>query len=178
MRDVAGMERELAQARSKLEGLRANQAASKVALGEALTKQRMLFLFDRPVNEVEVAKADREVHELNDHLSDLAGEIGQQETAILELTAQLAEAKRAEAEEKAQQAEAQAVALERALAKLKPVMIEFADACRTAGTVISEPAGLGRTLTDILRHVEDDTAYFAELLRQRARVLRRSSSCP
>ena len=178
MRNVAQMERELAQARSKLEGLRANQLASKDALNEAVIRRRMLLLFDRPVDEVQIAKADREVHELKEHLSDLAGDIAQQETTVAELTARVAEAKQAEAEDKAQEAEAHAVALERALANLKPVMIEFADACRTAGAVISEPVGLGRSLTDILRRVEDDTAYFTELLRQRARALRRPSSCP
>jgi hypothetical protein len=35
-----------------------------------------------------------------------------------------------------------------------------------------EPMGIGRTMVDILRQVEDDTAYCAELLRQRARAIR------
>ena len=172
MRSIEWMERELAQARSKLEALRANQVASKQALGEAVTRRRVLLLFDRPVDEVRAAKADREVRELKDHLFDLAGAIPEQENAIAELAAQLAEAKRTEAEDKAREAEAHAVALERALGNLKPVMIDFADVCRAAGAVISEPTGMGRTLTDILRHVEGDTAYYTELLRQRAKALR------
>src|ERR1700730_14623131 len=172
MRSIEWMERELAQARSKLEALRANQVASKQALGEAVTRRRVLLLFDRPIDEVQAAKADREVRELKDHLSDLAGAIAEQENAIAELTAQLAEAKRTEVEDNAREAEAHAVALERALGNLKPVMIEFADVCRAAGAVISEPTGMGRTLTDILRHVEGDTAYYTELLRQRAKALR------
>ena len=125
--------------------------------------------------EVQAAKADREVRELKDHLSDLAGAIAEQENAIAELTAQLAEAKRTEVEDNAREAEAHAVALERALGNLKPVMIEFADVCRAAGAVISEPIGMSRTLTDILRHVEGDTAYYTELLRQRAKALRQTA---
>ena len=169
------MEGELAEARSKLEALRSNQVASKEALGEAVVRRRLLLLFDRPVDEVQAAKADREVRELKDHLSDLVRAIAEQETAIAELTAQLAEAKRAEAEDRAREAEAHAVALERALGNLKPVMIEFADVCRAAGAVIPEPVGMGRTLTDILRHVEGDTAYYSELLRMRAKALRQPS---
>jgi hypothetical protein len=110
--------------------------------------------------------------------SDITGAIAEQETAIAELTARLAEAKRAEAEDKAREAEAHAAALEGALRNLKPVMIEFADVCRAAGAVISEPMGLGRTLTDILRHVEGDTAYYTELLRQRAKALRQPPPAP
>lgn len=177
-RSIERMERELAEARSKLEALRANQVASKQALGEAVLRRRVLLLFDRPVDEVQAAKADREVRELKDHLSDLAGAIAEQENAIAELTAQLAEAKRAEVEDKAREAEAHAVALERALGNLKPVMVEFADVCRAAGAVISEPMGMARTLTDILRHVEGDTGYYTELLRQRAKALRLPPRAP
>jgi hypothetical protein len=32
--------------------------------------------------------------------------------------------------------------------------------------------GIGRTMADILKHIESDTAYCTELLRQRARALR------
>jgi len=175
MRNTEQMERELAERRSKLEALRSNQVASQQALGEAVSRRRVLLLFDRRVDEVQATKADREVRELKDHLTDLARTIDEQETAIAEVTAQLAEAKRAEAEDRAREAEAHAVALERALGKLKPVMIEFADACRAAGAVIPEPVGMGRTMTDILRHVEGDTAYYSELLRQRATALSQPS---
>ena len=171
MRNIERMERELAEARLKLEALRANQVASKQALGEAVIMRRVLLMFDDPVDEVQVAKADREVRELKDHLSDVARTIAEQEAAIADVTAQLDQAKRAEAEHKAREIEAHAVALERALANLKPEMIEFADICRAAGAVIPELTGMGRSLTDILRHVEDDSAYYTKLLRQRAKAL-------
>jgi uncharacterized coiled-coil protein SlyX len=109
---------------------------------------------------------DHDVPEVEeDHLSALATTIAEQETTVAELTALLAEAKQVLAEDKAREAEAHAVALERALGNLKPVVIEFADVCRAAGAVVPETTGMGRTLTDILRHVESDTAHYAELLR-------------
>jgi DNA repair exonuclease SbcCD ATPase subunit len=175
---IERMARELADARSKLEALRSKQVASEQAHGVAVTRRRVLLLFDHQVDEGKATKADREVREVEDHLSALAGAIAEQETTVAELTARLAEAKRAEVEDKAREAEAHAVALERALGNLKPVMIEFADVCRAAGAVISEPMGMGRTLTDILRHVEGDTAYYTELLRQRAKVLRQLPPAP
>jgi uncharacterized coiled-coil protein SlyX len=122
---------------------------------------------------------DHDVPEVEeDHLSALATTIAEQETTVAELTALLAEAKQVLAEDKAREAEAHAVALERALGNLKPVVIEFADVCRAAGAVVPETTGMGRTLTDILRHVESDTAHYAELLRQRARALRQPPRTP
>ena len=82
------------------------------------------------------------------------------------------------AEDKAREAEAHAVALERGLGNLKAVMIEFTDVCRAAGAVVPESMGMSRTLTDILRHVEGDTAYYTELLRQRAKALRQPPPVP
>ncbi len=171
---IERMERELADARSKLVALRAKQVASEH--GAAVTRRGVLSLSDHQVDEGKATKTDRDVRE--DHLSALATTIAEQETTVAELTALLAEAKRALAEDKAREAEAHAVALERALGNLKPVMIEFTDVCRAAGAVISEPMGMGRTLTDILRHVESDTAYYSELLRQRARALRQPPPAP
>src|SRR5262249_36365268 len=77
-----------------------------------------------------------------------------------------------EVEGKAQEADAHAVALEHALGNLKPVMTEFANACRAAGAVVPESMGMGRTMADILRRIENDTASCVELLRQRASALR------
>ena len=168
---IERMERELADARSKLVALRAKQVASEH--GAAVTRRGVLSLSDHQVDEGKAIGGDHDVPEVEeDHLFALATTIAEQETTVAELTALLAEAKQVLAEDKAREAEAHAVALERALGNLKPVVIEFADVCRAAGAVVPETTGMGRTLTDILRHVESDTAYYAELLRQRARALR------
>jgi len=60
------MERELADARSKLEALRSKQVASGQAQGAAVTRRRVLLLFDHQVDEGEATNADREVREVED----------------------------------------------------------------------------------------------------------------
>jgi len=174
---IERMERALADARSKLEALRAKKVASEH--DAAVTRRGVFLLHDHKVDESKATKADREVPEVEEnHLSALARTIAEQETTVAELTERLAEAKRALAEDKAREAEGHAVALERALGNLKPVMIEFADVCRAAGAVVPEPTQMARSLTDILRHVEGDTAHYTVLLRQRAKALRQPPPAP
>jgi hypothetical protein len=162
--------RELGDEQSRLDALRCQHTASQQAHVMAMRERQALLL--ARVDEDKIAEADRRVREVEDRTSALRAVIAAQETKVSQLAAELADAKAREVESKAQEADAHAVALERALGNLKPVMSEFADACRAAGSVVPEPMGLGRTMSDIIRHVEDDTAYCAELLRQRARALR------
>ena len=158
------IQRELGEEKSKLDTLRAQYVAFEQAHVTAMSERRALSVG----REDKAAEADRKVRELEDRISALAGVIAAQEARVAQLAAELADAKQGQARE----AEAHAVALERALGDLKPAMAEFVNACRAAGAVVMEPMSIGRTMVDILRQVEDDTAYCAELLRQRARAIR------
>jgi hypothetical protein len=162
--------RELGDEQSRLDALRCQHTASQQAHAMAMREHQALLL--ARVDEHEVAEADRRVREVDDRSSALSAAIAAQETKVSQLAAKLADAKAREVEGKAQEADAHAVALERALGNLKPVMGEFTDAFCAAGSVVPEPMAIGRTMSDIFRHVENDTAYCAELLRQRARALR------
>ncbi len=166
--EIDRIQRELGEEQSKLDSLRSQHAASQQAYATALSERRVLLFAHQMAREDKAAEADRKVREVEDRISTLAGVIAAQEARVAQVAAQLADVK----QDKAREAEAHAVALERALGNLKPVMTEFANACRAAGAIVTEPMGIGRTMADILRQVENDTAYCAELLRQRARALR------
>jgi hypothetical protein len=168
--EIDHKKRELGDEQSRLDALRSEHAASQQAHATAMRGHQALLL--ARAEKDKVAEADRRVREAEDRLSALSGALAAQETRISQLAAELAHAKAQEVEGKAQEAEAHALALERALGNLKPVLSEFANACRAAGAVVPEPMGIGRSMSDILRHVENDTAFCAELLRQRARALR------
>jgi hypothetical protein len=172
-REIDRMRRELGDEQSRLDALRCQHTASQQTHAMAMRERQALLL--ARVDEQEVAEADHRVREVDDRTFTLSATIAAQETKVSQLAAELADAKAREVEGKAQEANAHAVTLERTLGNLKPVMSEFADACRAAGSVVPEPMGIGRTMRDIFRHVEDDTAYCAELLRQRARALRQES---
>src|SRR5262245_58445308 len=160
--------RELAEEQSKLDTLRSQHEASEQAHATAVSEHRALLFAHQIAREDKAAEADHKAREIEDRISALAGVIAAQEARVAQLAAQLTDAK----QEQAGEADGHAVALERALGKLKPVITEFSNVSRAAGAVVTEAMGMGRTMADILRHVEDDTAYCAELLRQRARAIR------
>src|SRR5262249_31005633 len=156
---------------SKLDALRSQHAASQQAHA-TVTRERQALLLAHQIAEDKAAEADRKVREVEDRVSALSGAIAAQGARVSQFAAELADAEAQEAEGKAQEADANAVALEHALGNLKPVMTEFVNACRAASAVVPQPMGIGRTMADILRQIENDTAYCVELLRQRARALR------
>ena len=169
-RQIDRIQRELGDEQSKLDALRSQDAASQQAHATA-TRERQALSISR-VDQERLAKADRRVREIEDRISALSGAIATQEARVSQLAAELADAEAQEAEGKAQEADAHAVALEHALGNLKPVMTEFVNACSAAGAVVPQSMGIGRSMADILRRIENDTAHCAELLRQRARALR------
>jgi hypothetical protein len=168
--EIDHKKRKLGDEQSRLDALRSEHAASQQAHATAMRGHQALLL--ARADEDKVAEADRRVREAEDRLSALSGALAAQEARISELAAELAHAKAQEADGKAQEAEAHAVALERALGNLKPVLSEFTNACRASAAIVPEPMGIGRTMSDIFRHIENDTVYCAELLRQRGRALR------
>ena len=135
-------------------------------------RERQALLLAHQIAQEKAAEADRKVREVEDRISALSEPIAAQEARVSQLAAELADAVAQEVEGKAQEADAHAVALEHALGNLKPVMTEFVNARRAAGAVVPESMGIGRTMADILRRIDNDTASCVELLHQRARALR------
>ena len=169
--EIDRMQRELGDEQSKLDALRSQHAASQQAHATAM-KERQALLLAHQIAEEKAAKADRKVREVEDRISALSEPIAAQEARVSQLAAELADAVAQEAEGKAQEADTHAVALEHTLGNLKPVMTEFVNACRAAGAVVPESMGIGRTMADILRRIENDTSSCVELLHQRASALR------
>jgi chromosome segregation ATPase len=169
--EIDRMQRELGDEQSKLEALRSQHAASQGAHATAM-RERQALLVAHQIAEEKAAEADRKVREVEDRISALSEPIAVQEARVFQLAAELADAEAQEAEGKAQEADAHAVALEHALTNLKPVMTEFVNACGAAGAVVPQSMGIGRTMVDTLRRIENDTVSCAELLRQRAKALR------
>jgi len=169
--EIDRMQRELGDEQSKLDALRSQHAASQQAHATGM-RERQALLLAHQIAEEKAAEADRKVREVEDRISALSGAIAPQEARVSQLTAELADAEAQEVEGKAQEADAHAVALEHALGNLKPVMTEFVNACSAAGAVVPQSMGIGRSMADILRRIENDTGHCAELLRQRAGALR------
>lgn|SRR5262245_8078512 len=168
--EIDRTQRELGDEQSRLDALRSQHVASQQAHATAMREHQVLLL--ARADEDKVAEVDRRIREVEDRISTLSGAIAGKEAKVSQLAAKLADAEVRDAEGKAREADAYAVALEHALGNLKPPVTEFVNACCAAGAVIPQPIAIGRTMADILKHIENDTAFAAELLRQRARALR------